>query len=128
VARLIEAHLGGQNIISSQVQENLKKIERDVYYKVDGQSYLRIADSIRSWFAAHKASQSFPQKMKSHGYFLYYSARSLLKLAAKGRLVPEAKRFSREQVSEVIQKLAPITKKEPQVSQKFLSTAVDIQY
>ncbi|MFZ4405002.1 MAG: surface carbohydrate biosynthesis protein [Pseudobdellovibrionaceae bacterium] len=125
------------------IERQLKSIENDIYYKVDGQSYQRIASVIDEWLAKKNnppitelkdpkkalpmAVLSYLFKSSLQFYFLcFYTIRSIIKYIVKRRLVPPAKSFSSPQVQNILDKILKVNFIKTLARQPLLSTAIEV--
>lgn len=125
VRKQIASVLNGTHQIPTNVQTHLHQIENDIYFKVDGHSYLRIADAIRQWFKAPRGGRHF---VMTQIYKTFFFFRSIAKFATKKYLVPPEKRFSTDKTQEITDRLSQVIEKKADIRRPFLSSSLWIQY
>lgn len=152
--KVLQNILSGHHKIPDSVAVAIKTIENEIYCKVDGKSYQRIADIISATDPSSKSSRFnlkeeirnhtaeagasindkqksiltiLKQRLLSNLYFSFYFLRSGFKWLAKRRLVPPAKRFSLNEVESILEKLKTVEKiSHCQSHAVFLSSAIQI--
>ncbi|MEZ0391136.1 MAG: surface carbohydrate biosynthesis protein [Pseudobdellovibrionaceae bacterium] len=103
----IEKVIAGNYQILPKISEAIKTIEKQVYFRVDGKSYLRVADRIKTFQAVPR---SWSHVVKGSLYFTHQLIRMLGKRLLKWN--PEtmkAKSFRLKEVSEIMQGLQRIS-------------------
>ncbi len=118
---LIDQIVSGKYKRPDHILKSLQEIDEELYFRVDGQAYHRIAEVIRQW---QKPQKTWLQHA-FHGLYLgIFSLRTLLKKAVKGRLVPSQKAFSTAQVDDALTKLSFLSR--CKAKPMALSTSIQI--
>jgi surface carbohydrate biosynthesis protein len=119
----LEQTLEGTYRLSPDLQMHLKDIEAAIYHKLDGQSYLRIAQAIDQWLAQNaKEPSAFVCSM----LWSKLGLRSLAKKIIKGRLVPPEKQIVDSDLRQICENLARVLKRPVSFQRVGLSSSVKI--
>jgi len=115
--------LNGTYVLSPSLKSNLEKVESEIYFKIDGRAYLRIAEAINQWLEKNKASKS---RVSIYTHGLLQTARSAVKKVVRGYLVPEEKRLKSEDLKLVCENLSRVLKTQVRFKEISLSNSIEI--
>lgn len=101
----------------NKLHENLKKIESNLYYKIDGLSHIRIANSINEFDKKTERKLSLRGWSYRLIYKLFFNIRALVKMTVKGYLIPPGKSIQLSELNEFYKKLNSIQESNTKVKQ-----------
>jgi surface carbohydrate biosynthesis protein len=104
----------------------LRKVEEEVFFKVDGQSYLRIGNEIRSWIKNLQDTTSFKAMFHRFLFSTYLNFRTLIKISIKGQALPTSKKLSPSEAQNILDNLNLVTGIKAKLSQPSFSTSLKL--
>ncbi len=92
----VDKILQGKYKFPEKFTDNLRAIEENIFFKVDGKAYLRIADAIKEWVFRNSPKIQAKTYLISLVFYLMAGIRTVLKILVKGYAVPKGKKIEYE--------------------------------
>lgn len=127
IAQAIKDVFSGSYRFPENFENSLKKIEEDIFFKVDGLAHQRIAESISRWMKSRSLKLDLTQKLRIKKYFLIAGVRSVLKFLVKGKVVPVAKRINSAEINSICKRISRATHQDIMAKPLALSSSFKIE-